>query len=530
MSYKQIDTAAATELMENRGIDSLLAKVLISMHYGEKDIASFFAPCDRYEFDERLYGPIREKLEEIAKKQQKVFIFGDYDCDGICATSIMMMIMQKLGIEAGYYIPSRLNEGYGLNVEKLSLAYEKGYRVLVTVDNGVSASEGLKWAREHDMVTFVTDHHQITGEVDCDLLLHPDLMGEEYRYLSGGAVVYMLARYLGIDDEKMAILAMLSLIGDVMSLKGINVKIVRDGLRLLNSHLYPQVEMLDSFSYPITENDISFKAVPKINSAGRMSAEPVSQANQLVRYFITDDCRLISSLNMLISDLNDQRRTLSAQQYEMLKAKMDPRDNLNFLYDPDLHVGILGLIASRISSETNKVTFVLTDNGENVVGSGRSVGEIDLMELLKDFAPRTVNLGGHANACGITVRKEDLEDLNDYLHEACRDLSADTIHEYIDVTLAELSRKSIEQLFSYRPFGQDRRLPLMKITIPNDSLSMMRTDHQLKWRAGDLEFVSFENEGYDAYRNREYITVYGILQENRFRGRVSYQIMVREIA
>ncbi|MBQ6654739.1 MAG: DHH family phosphoesterase [Erysipelotrichaceae bacterium] len=529
MSYVKIDTGRMRELMESHQIGSLLAKVLISMHYSDEDIASFFAPCDRYEFNDEVYGPIRDKLREIAEKGEKVFIFGDYDCDGICATSIMMMIMEKLGIEAGYYIPSRINEGYGLNVEKLALAHQKGYGVLVTVDNGISAAEGLKWAREHEMYTIVTDHHQITGEVECDLLLHPDLLGEDYRYLSGGAVVYLLARYLQVDDEKMAILAMLSLIGDVMSLKGINVKIVRDGIRLLNSHLYPQVEMLDGADYPFTENEVSFKIVPMINSAGRVSRQPVSQANQLVRYFITNDKSLMFGLSQLISELNEERKTLSIQQCEMLRNRIDPEDTINFLYDPALHIGILGLIASRLATETNKVTFVLTDNGENVVGSGRGVGEIDLMKLLSDFALRTVNLGGHTKACGITVRKEDLDDLNEYLHEKCSGLSTESVYEYIDVDLDELNETSIQQLYRYRPYGQDRRLPLMKITIPNDSLTMLKNEHQLKWKIDGLDFISFENEGFEAYRDRRSVTVYGNLQENRFRGRTTYQIMVKEI-
>ncbi len=529
MSYQKIDTAAARQLMDEYNIDSLMAKVLISMNYDEKDMASFFAPCGYPDFDDDLYGPIGQKLREISERKQKVFIFGDYDCDGICATSIMMMIMHKLGIEAGYYIPSRLNEGYGLNTEKLALAHEKGYEVLVTVDNGVSASEGLKWAKEHGMFTFVTDHHQISEKVDCDLLLHPDLMGDDCRYLSGGAVVYMLARYLRVDDEKMAILAMLSIIGDVMSLKGINVRIVRDGLELLNSHLYSQVEMLENFSYPITESDVSFKAVPKINSAGRVSWDPVSQANQLVRYFISEDPSLIHRLNLLISQLNDERKTLSQQQYLQLKEQIREDDTVNFLYDPNLHIGILGLIASRIADETRKVTFVLTDNGENAVGSGRAVGDIDLMELLEDFRSHTVNLGGHAKACGITVRREDLDSLNDYLHQHCQNLSTDSVHEYIEVTLDELDPQAIERLYRYRPYGQDRRLPLMKLTIPNDSLMMLKNDHQLKWRIGGIEFISFNNEGIEAYRFRDQVTVYGNLQENRFRGRTTYQIMIREI-
>jgi len=529
MSYREIDTSQMSQLIAEYSISPLLAKVLISMHYTPQETASFFHAPDKYTFDEKVYQPVVQMLEKIKAEGQRVFIFGDYDCDGICATSIMMMLLDKLQIPAGYYIPSRINEGYGLNVEKLSQAYEKGYRVLVTVDNGVAATEGLKWAREHQMRVIVTDHHLIQQEVECDCLLHPSLLSEDYQYLSGGAVVYLLAKYMQLDDERMNILAMMSVIGDVMNLKGINIKIVRDGLDALNRHTYRQAEMLEQLNFPVNETDISFKIVPKINAVGRMSDEAVSKANLLVRFFLSDNVQEMFSIAQLVNELNNERRNLSSRQSKMLMDSAPANDTLNFLYHPDLHIGILGLIASRISAETNKVTFVLTDNGENVVGSGRSVGDINLMEIMEDFAQQTVQLGGHAKACGVTVKRTDLEKLDSYLHEKCAGLDTDSVYEYIDCDISDLSVENIRQLYSYRPYGEGRKLPLMKIRFANQNMQMLKNSRQLKWKIGELELLSFTNEGYDHYAGREYLTVIGNLQENRFRNRTSYQIMIKEI-
>ena len=319
MSYRLIDTSDYQRVMETYNVSSLTAKMLMGMETVRDDIASFFLLPGDFQFDPALYQPIADCLWQIKKQGRKVFVFGDYDCDGICATAIMVAVLEKMGIKAGYYIPSRINEGYGLSLDKLMLAADKGYDVLVTVDNGVAAQEALKWAREHDITTIVTDHHVITQEVDCDYLLHPDLMGPGCENLCGAAVAYMLARYLKLDDDRMKVLAMTATIGDVMEIKGLNIRIINEGLELLNTHRVPEVERLVDFNYPVDETQIGFQLVPMINSGGRMSEKPVSEANLAVRYFLTSDMAEKGAISALIRNFNQQRKRLSASEYELAK-------------------------------------------------------------------------------------------------------------------------------------------------------------------------------------------------------------------
>ncbi len=528
MIYIKTDTSDYQKLMETYSINSLLAKVLSAMKYEPQDIASFFHPLEQFDIDEKVFEPIKKCLETVKMENKKVFIFGDYDCDGICGTTIVKKILDKMGIENGFYIPNRLEEGYGLSLEKLQMAYEKGYEVLITVDNGVSSPEALKFAKEKEMISIVTDHHVIIQEVDCDYLLHPTLLSADYKYLCGSGIVYLLACYLALADYSTAVLAMIATIADVMELKGANVKIVKDGLTYLNQGQYKNVLLLDKFYLPINEDNVAFKIVPKINAVGRMA--DIANVNNVVRFLLSEDNREINSLAAQIIKVNNARLQLTRQQNELVKKEIDANENFNLIYLPELHEGLLGLIATRIADKTKKVTFIMTDSLSQIKGSGRSNGEVDILGMLEDFRDSTIALGGHKQACGITIEKDMLYSFKEYLKEKLDHHKNEVVEEYIVVDTKDLTAQNIEELFYYRPFGQGRRLPLLKVTIDNiaDYISL-RNEYQLKWKCRDLEFISFDNKGYEHYKNRDRLKVYGYLQENSFNGRVSYQIMIKDI-
>lgn len=528
MIYQKTDISNYQKLMETYSINSLLAKVLSAMKYDEQDIASFFNPLKEYKLDDKVFKPIKECLEIIKKENKKVFIFGDYDCDGICGTTIVKKILDKLEIENGFYIPNRLDEGYGLSMDKLKMAYQKGYEVLITVDNGVSSAEALKFAKEKEMISIVTDHHIITQTVNCDYLLHPSLLNEDYNYLCGSGIVYLLANYLDLQDPSMTVLAMVATIADVMPVKGANVKIIKDGINFLNQGLYKNILALDKFNFPINEENVAFKIVPKINAVGRMA--DIANVNNVVRFLLSEDNREINSLAAQIIKVNNARLQLTRQQNELVKKEIDANENFNLIYLPELHEGLLGLIATRIADKTKKVTFIMTDSLSQIKGSGRSNGEVDILGMLEDFRDSTIALGGHKQACGITIEKDMLYSFKEYLKEKLDHHKNEVVEEYIVVDTKDLTAQNIEELFYYRPFGQGRRLPLLKVTIDNiaDYISL-RNEYQLKWKCRDLEFISFDNKGYEHYKNRDRLKVYGYLQENSFNGRVSYQIMIKDI-
>ena len=180
MEYKVINTDDYRQIMSEYHVGSLTAKAVSSMNYTPQEMASFFHEKEYPVYCHESLEKIKMILNDALVNNRKVFIYGDYDCDGICATTIMVKTLNKMGIENGYYIPNRARENYGLNCERVKQASDRGYQIVMTVDNGVSAHEALRLAKELGMTRIVTDHHIITEEVDCEVLCHPSLFDEDY--------------------------------------------------------------------------------------------------------------------------------------------------------------------------------------------------------------------------------------------------------------------------------------------------------------------------------------------------------------
>ena len=531
MKYRKINTDRYTELMSRYHIGSLLAKVVSSYDYSDDELDSFFSARSYPTYYHESLKQIAELFSKVRSENRKVFIYGDYDCDGICATSILVDCLNKLSITNGYYIPNRFTEGYGLNLERVKQAKEKGYDVLMTVDNGVSAHEALRWAKENGMTVVVTDHHLISEEVECDILCHPSLFDKDYSYLCGAGVVYLLADYMGLTDNRIKVLAMLATIGDVMELKGFNVSLVKEGLRIVNEHGYRNLEALGyDFNYPIDENDISYKIVPRINAVGRMA--DIANPNQVVRFLLCDNEKDISALASQINEVNKTRQSLSRQQYETVRNECDENDQFLVVYHEGLHEGLIGLIASRICDELRRPIIVFTDSEGVLKGSGRSLPDLDIMELLEPFRAQTLKIGGHKQACGITIERDKLNELREYLNSHVNIEDSEAYKDYIEVNALDLTKENLNELFAHKPFGQSRLMPLISYKL-NDIISFnyqKNNKNYLKWQCKcQLSVLSFSNnEGYDSYLGKT-VTVYGKLRENIFNGNTYYNLMCDDI-
>ncbi|MGN1398758.1 MAG: DHH family phosphoesterase [Erysipelotrichaceae bacterium] len=526
--YQKIETNNYQSIKNQYQVSELLSKIVDSFGYSADDISDFFHPLKQFELDETVFEPLKQAIYRIKDLDQKVFIFGDYDCDGICATTIAVMLMNKLNIQCGFYIPDRIKEGYGLNLARLQQSRQKGYQVLFTVDNGISKIEQINWAKQNQMTVIVTDHHNLAEKPDCDYLLHPDLLAEPYRYLSGAALVYLLAKYLKLDDDKMKILAMLSILSDVMSLKGINLFIVNEGLQLLNEGKYPNLLALDKFEFPLNEDDVSFKIVPKINSIGRLS--DLANVNRVVDFLLAQDTKVIADYSRQINQINELRTNMSQKQCQQVVKMLDLSSNFNFVYLDKLHEGLLGLIANRLLTLNGKPTFVLTQADSLIKCSARS-NDDGLMNLLAEFKEHFIHFGGHDKACGFSIQQQTLEPLKQFLSKKLKDCDNRIVHYYLPVEYQDLSIENIKEVFSYRPFGQDRKLPLLAFSF-NDikQYRKLKTDNQLKWTLNNgLEIISFANKGYDYYLNKDCLRVIGQLKENRFNHKTSYQIVAEVI-
>lgn len=462
MQYKVIDTGNYRQIMDKYHVGSLLAKIVSSFNYTEEELVSFFVPEKYGTYCHESFERIKEIMQEAKEKGLKVFVFGDYDCDGICATALMVRLLEMLGIENGYYIPNRFTEGYGLNVTRVMQASQKGYDVLITVDNGVSAYEALNYAGNAGMKVIVTDHHVISEEVNCDILCHPQLFADDYRYMCGTGVIYLLADYLGLADAWMKELAMIATIGDVMELKGFNVQLVREGLKLFNEHAVKCIDVMGgSLKYPCDETDMAFRIVPALNSIGRLADR--ANPNQAVRFLLTDDIREIQVLAQQIRNLNEQRKAMTSAQYELVRSLYKESEDFAVICDESLHEGITGILAGKLCDEMKKPCIVFTQSGELLKGSGRSIPSVDIFKTVSGFADRCVALGGHPQACGITIEKSRYDEFISYLKDNYHGSEYVPVKECIELNYQDLTRENIDEVFRYSPYGQGRKIPVLRL-------------------------------------------------------------------
>ena len=523
MEYKVINTDSYRQIMSEYHVGSLTAKAVSSMNYTPKEMASFFHEENYPVYQHESLEKIKLILDDALLNKKKVFIYGDYDCDGICATTIMVKVLEKLGIENGYYIPNRAAENYGLNCERVRQASEKGYQIVMTVDNGVSAHEALRLAKQLGMTRIVTDHHIITEDVDCEVLCHSSLFAEEYSYLCGAGVAYVIADYLGLVDDSIRALAMLATISDVMWLKFFNVQLVKQGLEVVNNHKYPNIDILGrDMRYPVTEREISFNIAPKVNTTGRLF--DMCNPNNTVRFFLSDDIRTMSVMAAQINELNEKRKDLVTQQYQLIMKDCDLSRPFIIYCNEALHEGLIGLIANKLLYETNKPTVILTKSNGVLKGSGRSKSELNLMNLLSGY-DYYETFGGHAKAFGISLKPENLAEFVNYIDENY--VPEEDATECLEVELADLTRENLDELFSYAPFGEGRRIPVLKVNCDRYlDFRTLSTPDKLKWQLNDCFSVMkmSDSRGYGYYADAVKLCFYGSLSAGIFNRRTSYTL------
>ena len=355
------------------------------------------------------------RIMEAKRNGEKIFVGGDYDADGICATAIMKKTLDRLGIANGYYIPDRFKEGYGLSPATVQAAFDKGYGIIMTVDNGVRAHEALRLARRLGMSVIVTDHHRIDEEIEADIVVHPDYMEEQYGTLSGAGVALQISRMLTGNDDRLTALAAVAAIADVMPLWKETRRIVLKGLQIMRTgRPRPLTALL--YSSEVSWTSVAFQIVPKLNSVGRMN--DLSNVNTVVRYLLLEDDDQITRYCAQLNHVNDVRKQLSSSMTKDAEKLCTGRP-FEIVYRADFHEGICGLAAGRLANTLHRPVLVMADAGELIKGSGRSVPGFDMFAFFSDFEELAA-FGGHEQAVGISVRKEDFESFCAHVDEKMR--------------------------------------------------------------------------------------------------------------
>ncbi|MCX5775238.1 MAG: DHH family phosphoesterase [Firmicutes bacterium] len=400
------------------------------------------------------------RIHLALQNKEKIMIYGDYDCDGVLATSILVKAFAKMGIAVGYYLPSRYLDGYGLNPLKVAEIAQKGYSLIITVDNGITATEALEKASLLGVDVIVTDHHEaVSGLPKAFAILHPVLASDEPTYSCGAYVAFMLSVALlqKVDDYLLS-LAGIATVSDMMPLLGVNRDVLRLAMNAMNEHRYPQIAILAE-GQDIDEKVIGMRLAPKINAVGRLVEN--ANINRLVKYFTSEDITEINELASWMTGINEDRKALmkgSAQNHET-----DDTDSPAIVLLTEDKEGLIGLVANRLLMQFHKPVVVFTSDSNDpalLKGSARSQEGFNISKAFKSLESFMVKSGGHGMAGGLSIRRDDFAAFK----KAFEDLASTyPIEAKIDHTLEietqDITWENYQALRQFAPFGMSYPAP-----------------------------------------------------------------------
>ncbi len=410
----------AVNRLVSGGFSPVTAMVLAARGFGAPETARSFLRTDCPLIDPFAMKDMDKAAARVSlalERDERIVVYGDYDVDGITATCLLTDYLRSRGADCLWYIPGRLEEGYGLNPTALRHLQEKGADLIITVDCGITAVEEAKLCRSLGMELVITDHHECKAELPqaCAVVdpHRPDCT-YPHKNLSGVGIAFKLAAALEGNQEKIlgryADMVCLGTVADVMPLVGEMRVFVEKGLRDLRASHRPGLQKLmeEAGCDPNTLNagSIGYVIAPRINAAGRM--ERIELAVEL---FLTKDEHRAADTARALCQLNKQRQLVESGIYEkavsMLPQGASP--DAIILADPDWHQGVVGIVASRLAEEYCCPTFLICLDGEKGKASSRSFGGFNLFASLTELAQLLQTYGGHELAAGFTINKSNID-------------------------------------------------------------------------------------------------------------------------
>ena len=436
-----------------------------------------------------------EILVAAINDKTPIVIYGDYDCDGMTGSAILVNGLRLLGADVSYFVPNRLEDGYGLNEDAIRKLAKHGKKLIVSVDCGVTSVHCAAVCKELGVKLIITDHHTIGDELpDAAAIVHPQLPGTAYPFagLCGAGVAFKLAwslcqtisgakkvtepmrRYL---MQSLALCA-IGTVADVVPLIDENRILVTHGLRMLKAEPLPGLVELMKITKlteqsTLTTESIGFNIGPRLNAAGRLG-----QAQLAVELLTIGPGERAESLAQYINQLNGNRDTLQRSVY--LAAKKQIKSDFDAEADPALvlagvgwHQGVIGVVAGRLAEKYGKPVFVISldsTDASQATGSGRSGGmKIDLYQALEECSERLAKFGGHKAAAGITIDERQIEafrgDFCEAISRQCDELDLEPeLRIDAEAPLLQLNLNVVKQMEMLAPFGQSNPRPQLYCT------------------------------------------------------------------
>lgn len=490
-----------------------------------------------------------DTINSFIESGEKITVYGDYDCDGVTSTYMLFSYLEAQGAEVDWYIPTR-DEGYGLNNNAVDLLYKRGTRLIVTVDNGISAIEEAKHIAELGMTLIITDHHQVPDVLpEAAAIVNPHRKDDMslFRKIAGCGVVLKLISAMEGGDSSMAMeeyspFAAAGTVADIVPLVDENRLIVRQGLDALyyteNAGMRALVKQcgIDE-DEEITSSELAFMLCPRINAAGRY-ADPKAAMELL----LAENPSTARAKAEQLSEMNNMRKQI--EEGIICEAEEQIRNNPDLLNRRILIVcgegwshGIIGIASARLLHKYGKPNIVITIEGETARGSARSFDGLSLYEMLDSCKGLLTRFGGHTKAAGLTLDTAKIEEFKKAVYAYCGDKepATETVTADMEITPQELTMENLELIEKLEPFGEENPSPLFMFRN-----CLIKSKKSLK----DGKYVSFVfqfggkeyravhfGSTFDAfpYETGEYVDLIAAAEINEYNDRMSISIRVSDI-
>jgi single-stranded-DNA-specific exonuclease len=535
------------------GYSPVMQQMLFNRGIKDTESANWYLRGAGPMYDPFLLPDMEAAVERIwyaLDHQEPIAVYGDYDVDGVTATALLVQVLQRLGGNVTGYIPNRFDEGYGVNNEALDMLHERGIRLVVTVDCGIRSPREVEHARQLGMDLVISDHHEPKADLPAAVAvicqkrttnIYPE------RNLAGVGLSFKIAEAMltrrpveGVNLEDWLDLVAVGTVADVVPLTGENRALVRAGLKKIRfgqrQGLLSLVNVAGLSIQKISARDIGFGLGPRLNAAGRL--ESALAAFDLL---VTADLQATGLLAQKLDDQNRERQRLTQKmqvEAEIL-AHASEKDSLLFAVEAGFEMGVVGLVAARLTDAYYRPAIVGSRGEEFTRASCRSIPEFNITQALDECTALLERHGGHAMAAGFTVRNDNLEELANCLHAiAQRELGERDLRPVLradmEIPLKDLRPNLLKDLDMLEPTGLgnpeavfvSRGLTVKwpkKIGKEAQHLRMSVTDGHITYDA-----VAFR-QGHWADQMPEKIDILYVFETNFYQGRESLQLNVRDI-
>ncbi len=549
---RKYDDTKVEEIKEKFGVSTLLAKLLLARDIEEDKILEYLEPDLDKLRDPYLMKGVKETVERIDKainENEKITIFGDYDVDGVTSINILMSFLLERGANVDYYLPDRIEEGYGLNKDAIKNIKEKGTTLLITVDCGISAVEEVEYANSLGLDVCVTDHHKCPEVLpNAYAIVNPKQKDCKYPFkmFAGVGVAFKIITALsmkyGLDKEaylKYIDIAAVGTISDIVPLEDENRIISAYGIRKIKETNNLGLRALIKIAgyRQIDSTMVSFGLAPRINACGRMGNASLA-VKLLFAKNINEAFQIAKKLEMQNRERQAVEKNIYDEAVAMIEKQNMKNDNVIVLGKENWHNGVIGIVASKLTELYNKPVILVTFENGIGKGSGRTPFGFSLYEALEECKDTLIQFGGHEVAAGLTLRQEDFEKFKKkFSSVAARKIDGE-FEQILDidaeVVKKDLNKQTLLDIEAIKPFGQSNKEPLFIYRhLQVHSVRTLMEDKHLKFVLKDgnnlIEAIAFSmGNRRDEVSVGQKIDVVGSIGINNFGGMKKVQLVLKD--